>query len=271
MIAVGSWRGIGTTTSALLIAAAAAARGDDAWFVEADAAGGVLASRAPDLAGCNSLGRVAFESGSETARRALEGSARRLGRVSVLTAPWDSFQAWSAVASPRTPWVDALRRLDGTVVVDVGSLRGGSVPGWWIVERADVLVMVTSPEPASLTSTVAWMDRRDSRRPVWPVSRWTPLAFWSSTRRSCRVSGSSLRSVASWVGAWSGGGRGNRRSSTICTGVARWTIVRYDALHSSGRRCRRSAIFSVSILRRSCHDGWSRGHRAGGAGAPDSP
>lgn len=165
MIAVGSWRGIGTTTSALLIAAAAAARGDDAWLVEADAAGGVLASRAPDLAGCNSLGRVAFESSSETARRALEGSARRLGRVSVLTAPWDSFQAWSAVASPRTPWVDALRRLDGTVVVDVGSLRGGSVPGWWIVERADVLVMVTSPEPASLTSTVAWMDAKGQSAP----------------------------------------------------------------------------------------------------------
>lgn len=165
IIAVGSWRGIGTTTSALLLAAAAASRGEDSWLVEADPAGGVLASRAPDLAGVNSLGRVAFESVGDTAVRALAGSARPLGRVSVITGPWDSFQAWSAVATPRTPWFDALRRLDGTVVVDVGSLRGGSVPSWPIIERADALVMVTTPEPAALTSTVAWMDAKGQSAP----------------------------------------------------------------------------------------------------------
>lgn len=165
LIAVGSWRGTGTTTSALLLAAAAANGGEQAWLVEADPAGGVLASRAPGLAGVNSLGRVAFEPASETAVRSLDGSARPLGRVSVVTGPWDSFQAWSAVATPRTPWVDALRRLDGTVVVDVGSLRGGSVPSWPIIERADVLVMVTTPEPAALTSTVAWMDAKGQSAP----------------------------------------------------------------------------------------------------------
>lgn len=165
LIAVGSWRGTGATTSALLLASAFAERARASWLVEADAAGGVLASRAPDLAGLNSLGRVAFESTGETAQRSLEASARRLGRVSVVTAPWDSFQAWSSIASPRMPWIDALRRLDGPVVVDVGSLRGGSVPTWSIIERADVFVMVSSPEPASLTSTVAWMDAKGQSAP----------------------------------------------------------------------------------------------------------
>ncbi|MEM1335690.1 MAG: hypothetical protein AAGG08_19770 [Actinomycetota bacterium] len=113
----------------------------------------------------NSLGRVAFESAGETPAAALEGAARPLGRVAVVTAPWDSFQAWSAIASPRVPWVDALRRLDGTVVIDVGSLRNGSVPSWTIIERADALVMVTTPEPAALTSTVAWMDAKGQSAP----------------------------------------------------------------------------------------------------------
>ncbi|WP_420451779.1 MinD/ParA family ATP-binding protein [Ilumatobacter sp.] len=165
LIAVGSWRGVGTTTSALVLAAAAASRGERSWLVEADPAGGVLASRAPGLGGVNSLGRVAFESAGETAARSLDFSARPLGRVDVITGPWDSFQAWSAIATPRTPWVDALRRLDGTVIVDVGSLRGGSVPSWPIIERADALVMVTSPEPATLTSTVAWMDAKGQSAP----------------------------------------------------------------------------------------------------------
>ena len=67
------------------------------WLVEADPAGGVLASRAPDLAGVNSLGRVAFDAVGETlSRRRLQASSRRLGPVNVVTAPWDSFQAWSA-------------------------------------------------------------------------------------------------------------------------------------------------------------------------------
>ncbi len=165
LIAVGSWRGTGATTSALLLAAAAATGGEPVWLVEADPSGGVLTSRAPDLAGVNSLGRVAFESVGETANRALEACARPLGRVNVVAGPWDSFQAWSAIATPRTPWVDALRRLDGTVVVDVGSLRGGSVPSWPIIERADALVMVTMPEPAALTSTVAWMDAKGQSAP----------------------------------------------------------------------------------------------------------
>lgn len=166
LIAVGSWRGIGASTSALLLAAGAAATGEQAWLIEADPAGGVLSSRADELAGgLAGLERVAFHPSGEPPHRALEGAARRLGDVSVLTGAWDSFQAWATVASPRQPWAEGLRRLDGFVVVDVGSLRGGGVPTWPIVEMADVLMMVTSPEPGSLTSTVAWMDAKGQSAP----------------------------------------------------------------------------------------------------------
>ena len=166
LIAVGSWRGIGASTSALLLAAGAAATGEHAWLIEADPAGAVLASRADELAGgLAGLERVAFHSSGEPLRRELEGAARRLGDVSVVTGAWDSFQAWATVASPRQPWVEGLRRLDGVVVVDVGSLRGGGVPTWPIVEMADVVLMVTSPEPGSLTSTVAWMDAKGQSAP----------------------------------------------------------------------------------------------------------
>lgn len=165
VIAVGSWRGIGASTTSLLLASAVAVRGRDSWLVEADPAGGVLASRAPALAGVDSLGRVAFTPSEERIEVALQASARRLGPVSAVTAPWDSFQAWSAIASPRRPWVDALRRVGDVVVVDVGSLRGGDVPSWPIIERADVLVMVSNPDPAALTSTVAWMDAKGQSAP----------------------------------------------------------------------------------------------------------
>lgn len=165
VIAVGSWRGIGASTTALLLASAAAVRGCDAWLVEADPAGGVLASRAPALAGVDSLGRVSFTPSDERIEAALQAAARRLGPVSVVTAPWDLFQAWSAIASPRRPWVDALRRVGDVVVVDVGSLRGGDVPSWPIIERADVLVMVSNPDPAALTSTVSWMDAKGQSAP----------------------------------------------------------------------------------------------------------
>ena len=165
LIAVGSWRGTGASTSALLLAAAVAMRGEEAWLVEADPAGGVLASRAPDLAGVNSLGRIAFEPSGVPAEAEFGAASRRLGRVNVLTGPWDSFQAWSALASPRVRWVEHLDRLDGVVVADVGSLRSGQGPAWSIIERSELLVMVTNPEPAALTSTVAWMDAKGQSAP----------------------------------------------------------------------------------------------------------
>jgi MinD-like ATPase involved in chromosome partitioning or flagellar assembly len=165
VITVGSWRGLGASTTALLLASAAATRGHESWLVEADPAGGVLASRAPALAGVDSLGRVAFMPSDEPVVATLQASARRLGSVSVVTGPWDSFQAWSAIASPRRLWADALRRLGDVVVVDVGSMRGGHVPSWPIIERSDLLVMVTNPDAAALTATAAWMDAKGQAAP----------------------------------------------------------------------------------------------------------
>ena len=46
IIAVGSWRGTGTTTTALLLAACLALRDDsESWLIEADPAGGAIAGR----------------------------------------------------------------------------------------------------------------------------------------------------------------------------------------------------------------------------------
>ena len=140
-------------------------RGEEAWLVEADPSGAVLASRAPDLAGLDSLGRIAFEPSGVPRDVEFGSASRRLGGVNVLTGPWDSFQAWSAIASTRVRWVEHLGRLDGVVVADVGSLRGGQGPAWSIIERSEVLVMVTNPEPAALTSTVAWMDAKGQSAP----------------------------------------------------------------------------------------------------------
>ena len=165
VIAVTSWRGVGTSTTGLLLAAAVAASGGDAWFVEADPAGGVLASRTEGLGVSGGLERVAFAGSDEPAHRSLAGCARRLGQVNVVTGAWDPFHAWSTIASPRRPWVDALGQLDGTVVVDVGSMRGGNVPAWRVLEVADLVVVVATSEPASLTSTVSWVDSKGQTAP----------------------------------------------------------------------------------------------------------
>jgi MinD-like ATPase involved in chromosome partitioning or flagellar assembly len=111
------------------------------------------------------LGRLAFEPSGVPSDVEFGSASRRLGGVNVLTGPWDSFQAWSAIASPRVRWVEHVGRLDGVVVADVGSLRGGQGPAWSIIERSEVLVMVTNPEPAALTSTVAWMDAKGQSAP----------------------------------------------------------------------------------------------------------
>lgn len=165
VVAVTSWRGVGASTTGLLLAAAVAASGSEAWFIEADAAGGVLASRAEGLDTSGGLERVAFAISDEPAHRALAGCARRLGSVNVVTGAWDPFRAWSTIASPRRLWVDGLGRLDGTVVVDIGSMRGGNVPAWRVLEVAEAVLVVASPEPASLTSTVSWIDSKGQTAP----------------------------------------------------------------------------------------------------------
>ncbi|WP_420451658.1 hypothetical protein [Ilumatobacter sp.] len=160
VVAVATWRGLGASASALLLAAGAAAQGTRSWLVEADPAGGVLAARAPSLRAGSGLEQVAFSTTGAGALDDLEGASRRLGQVSVVTGSFEPFRAWSTVASPRLDWIAALRRLEGVVVVDVGSLRGGAAPTAKVLEIADVVVLVTTPEPASLGATVAWMDAR---------------------------------------------------------------------------------------------------------------
>jgi len=160
VIAVGTWRGTGATTAALALAAAHATSGQRSWMVESDPAGGVLTARCPGWQPRTvGLEEVAFRTDMPDITAVLEAAATPLGQVSVVTNSWDPFQAWSNVASPRVQWADQLRRLGGTVFVDVGSIRNDS-PAWSVIEVADALILCTSSEPASLTATVAWMDNR---------------------------------------------------------------------------------------------------------------
>jgi hypothetical protein len=159
VIAVGTWRGLGATTTALLLAAGAT--GDTTtWLVEADPAGGVLQARTTLLGGNGTtLEHVAFEHDCR-----LDAAAQPLAGTNVVVAPSDSFRAWSSIASPRTNWIEQLRRLPGVVVVDVGSLRG-TTPAWRIIDQADAVVMCTTAEPAALVSTLAWVDAKGQSAP----------------------------------------------------------------------------------------------------------
>lgn len=160
LIAVGTWRGVGATTAAMLLAAASALN-DETWLVEADPAGGVLQARSPVLAG----GRSALEQLAFDNETTLESVARPFGSVHTLVGATDSFQAWSTLATPRFNWIERLRRVSGVVVVDVGSLRGAGLPTWRIIEQADSVVVCTTPEPASLVSSLAWMDAKGQSAP----------------------------------------------------------------------------------------------------------
>ena len=167
LVAVASWRGLGATTSSLLLASGAAAAGHPSWLVEADPAGGVLNARIPDLRAESgtSVESVAFDPDEADGLGLLRSSFRPFGSTRVLTLAPDSFQAWSALSSPRRDWIGDLRRLDGVVVVDVGSLRGGLLPSWRIVEQADALVLCTTPDPASLVSTTQWIETKGQSAP----------------------------------------------------------------------------------------------------------
>lgn len=155
IIAVGSWRGTGATTAALLLAACAAERGD-AWAVEADPAGGVLAGRmhlpAEAIGG---LERVAFPAHSGGAADAFGSVAHLTGELRVVSCPADPFRA-HACHLPRQAWAHSLFELPGTVVVDVGRLRYGS-PVAPLLAVADVLVLVSSPEVCAAVSSIEWL------------------------------------------------------------------------------------------------------------------
>lgn len=167
IIAVTSWRGMGTTTTALALAACAARSGEGAWLLEADPAGGVLAGRvhlAPITVG--GLERVAFPTDRCSLVEALHDVAHQQGRLRIVTAPADPFRAHSC-HRPRAPWGDALSELSGTVVVDIGRMRAGS-PTWPLVQRADVVLCVCSPEVSAAVSAGEWLGAAGRVAPSEP-------------------------------------------------------------------------------------------------------
>lgn len=156
IVAVGSWRGLGATTTALALAATLAHEsGEDAWLVEADPAGGVVAGRvhlAPYAVG--GLERVAFPN-DRTAVETLHEVAQRVGEVYVVAGPADPFRAHTC-HHPRQPWAPALAELPGTVVIDVGRLRAGS-PVWPLLRHVDELLLVTSAEVSAAVASDDWL------------------------------------------------------------------------------------------------------------------
>lgn len=165
MVAVGAWRGVGATTSALALAAAFASRDSSTMLVEADPAGGVLSGRLSVPPGAvGGLESVAFPPlGSAPS---LDDVGFVCGAMSVVTAPADPFRA-DACHRPREPWVPRLVARSGTAVVDVGRLRGGS-PARVVLERADVVVVVLTPEVGGAVSTVEWVRAAGRVSPVDP-------------------------------------------------------------------------------------------------------
>jgi hypothetical protein len=168
IVAVGSWRGIGTTTTALLAASCLATReGTESWLVEADPAGGALAGRmqlSPDTVG--GLERVAFPPERLAPLAAFESVAHQVGGLRIVTAPSDPFRA-HACHQPRLPWIASLRELGDNVVVDAGRLRSGT-PTWPILTSADIVLLVASPEVSAAVSTSEWMQAHGRVSPADP-------------------------------------------------------------------------------------------------------
>jgi len=168
ILAVGGWRGVGATTTALLAASClAAADPDGAWLIEADPAGGVLAGRMqlpPRSIG--GLERVAFPTERAPVTEALEHVAHTIGDMRLVAAPADPFRAF-ACHQPRMPWVAALRELPGSVVIDVGRLRGGT-PVWPLLALADSVLLVAAPEISAAVSAAEWLQAGGRVSPADP-------------------------------------------------------------------------------------------------------
>lgn len=166
IVAVGSWRGTGTTTTALLIAACLSIRDESgSWLIEADPAGGAIAGRMQVSA--NTIGgleRVAFPTERVAPIDAFESAAHNVASLRIVTAPSDPFRA-HACHQPRLPWIASLRDLSDNVVVDVGRLRGGT-PAWPILAAADIVLLATSPEISAAVSTSEWMQADGRVSPV---------------------------------------------------------------------------------------------------------
>lgn len=158
IVAVGSWRGLGTTTTAMLTAACLSTSDvTGSWLIEADPAGGTLAGRlqlaSASLAG---LERVAFPTTRVSAVEAFESVCHQVDDLRIVTSPTEPFRA-HACHTPRNPWPVSLRELSRNVVVDVGRLRS-STAVWPILALADVVLVVTSPEVSAVVATTEWLD-----------------------------------------------------------------------------------------------------------------
>lgn len=165
MIVVGGWRGVGTTTTALLLAAALAERMGEGWLVEADPTGGTLAGRIPMPAwSIGGLERLTFA--DPVAPVEVADVACRLGRLGVVAAPADPFRAHSCHWT-HAPWRDVLDGLAGPVVVEIGRLFPGT-PVWPVLERADHVLIVTSPEVSSAVSATEWVRTGGRMSPLDP-------------------------------------------------------------------------------------------------------
>ncbi len=179
IIAVGSWRGTGTTTTALLLAACLAERDEsESWLIEADPAGGAIAGRMQLAAhSIGGLERVAFPTERVSPVEAFNVVAHQSARLRIVTGPSDPFRA-HACHQPRLPWVASLRDLPGDVIVDVGRLRSGT-PTWPILALADTLLLVTSPEVSAAVSTSEWLQADGRVSPADPglASEKTRLVF----------------------------------------------------------------------------------------------
>lgn len=168
IIAVGSWRGTGTTTTALLLATCLSIRdATESWLIEADPAGGAIAGRM-QLSGhsIGGLERVAFPTERVSPVEAFNLNAHQVGRLRVITAPSDPFRA-HACHQPRLPWLTSLRDLGDHVVVDVGRLRGGT-SAWQVMAMADVVLLVTAPEISAAVSASEWMQADGRVSPADP-------------------------------------------------------------------------------------------------------
>ncbi len=163
-----AWRGSGATTAALAMAVMTATRVDHpVWLVEADPAGGVLAARLGIDTRVSGLEHLAFPIGTpprtEVADDWFAGAAASSGCLRLIPAPGDAFRAWSC-HTPRTDWVRALRDLDGDVVIDLGRMRSGSPIGA-LLDRLDLLLLVSADDVASVAATVEWAEARGQVAP----------------------------------------------------------------------------------------------------------
>lgn|GEM_PF-995984 len=228
IVAVTSWRGVGTTTTALLLALAAAARGGAPWLLEADPAGGVLAGRIPlpsTLVG--GLERRAFP-GSD--RVSLADVAAEWHGVRLVSAPADPFRA-HACHHPASPWIDEVRSLgDGApVVIDVGRMRAGS-PAAPLLDLADVVLLVTSPEVSAAVGASEWLAAAGRISAVDTVTTGTDLRVVVVDSPGGRAFGRSLLAAE----------MGDR-----LIGWLPWDAAFVESVHRSGRpaiRRRKAAL-----------------------------